>query len=200
MRKPFWEDVYSDPNASAFGGPSQEIREIASLLQPGSKVLDLGSGEGRNALFLAECGFDVTAVDISEAGIRKLQDAASKKNLDVRTEISDMRHFEFPNPFDLILSHGCLHLIERESWKRLIYQFKVNTNPRGINVVVVFTNRLPPPDDLKDLCVGLFLEGEIFSIYSDWEIELEQSYILEDEHPGGIRHRHPINKVVARRP
>ena len=30
MRKPFWEDTYSDMNASTFGGPSQEIRDIAS--------------------------------------------------------------------------------------------------------------------------------------------------------------------------
>lgn len=71
MKKPFWEDTYSDMNASTFGGPSQEIRDIASQLPTGSRVLDLGSGEGRNALFLAERGFDVTAVDISEAGIRR---------------------------------------------------------------------------------------------------------------------------------
>ena len=70
----------------------------------------------------------------------------------------------------------------------------------GINVVVVFTDRLPPPDDLKDLCIGLFHEGEIFSIYADWEIELEQSYVFDDEHPGGIQHTHPVNKVVARKP
>ena len=160
----------------------------------------MGSGEGRNALFLAERGFAVTAVDISEAGIRKLQVSAQERNLDIHTEVVDMRHFEFPNSFDLIISHGCLHLIERESWQRLIPLFKENTNPRGINVVVVFTDRLPPPDDLKDLCIGLFHEGEIFSIYADWEIELEQSYVFDDEHPGGIQHTHPVNKVVAKKP
>lgn len=200
MRKPFWEDTYSDLNASTFGGPSQEIRDIASQLPTGSRVLDLGSGEGRNALFLAERGFAVTAVDISEAGIRKLQVSAQGRNLDIHTEVADMRHFEFPNSFDLIISHGCLHLIERESWQRLIPLFKENTNPGGINVVVVFTDQLPPPDDLKDLCVGLFHEGEIFSIYADWEIELEQSYVFDDEHPGGIQHTHPVNKVVAKKP
>ena len=72
MRKPFGEDAYSDMNASAFGGPSQEVRDVALCLLTGSSVLDLGSGEGRNALFLAERGSDVTAVDISEVGVRKL--------------------------------------------------------------------------------------------------------------------------------
>ena len=199
MKRPFWEDAYSDPNASAFGTPSQEILDIASNPPPGSSVLDLGSGEGRHALYLAECGFDVTAVDISEAGIAKLDGVVRKRGLDVRTEVADMRDFRFPRSYDLIVSHSCLHLIERDARRRLIDLFKRNTNPQGLNVVVVFTDRIPPPDDLQDFCVGLFHEVEVFSAYSDWQIEMERSYTIEDEHPGGIHHMHPINKLVARK-
>ena len=70
-------------NASTFGGPSQEIRDIASRLPTGSRVLDLGSGEGRNALFLAERGFAVTAVDISEAWDSQVAVSAQERNLDI---------------------------------------------------------------------------------------------------------------------
>ncbi len=66
-------------------------------------------------------------------------------------------------------------------------------------VAAVFTNTLEPPEDLRPW-VGLFNEGELFTIYSDWRILETKSYILEDEHPGGIHHRHPINKLVAQRP
>jgi tellurite methyltransferase len=198
--RPFWERAYTDLHAATFGGPSQEIRDVVASFHPGSKALDLGCGEGRNSLFLAECGFDVTAVDISEAGIRKLDALAKDRSLSVVAEVADMREYRFRRQYDLIVSHGCLHLIERDSWQELIRLFKTYTTPGGINVVVVFTDTIPPPDDLRDYCLGLFREGELFTLYSDWESVLQRSYTLEDEHPGGLRHRHPVNKLVARRP
>ncbi len=202
MSQPFWEKTYADLTTPTFRGgmPSQEIKDISSKLLPEAKVLDLGCGEGRNALFLAECGFDVTAVDISETGIRKLNILAKERQLDIRSEVADMRAYHFPHSFDMIVSHGCLHFVARESWQRLIPLFKAHTNPGDVNVVVVFTDRIPPPDDLKEFCLGLFREGEVFSMYSDWEVELQQSYTLEDQHPDSPPHKHPINKLVARKP
>ncbi|MBP1775532.1 MAG: hypothetical protein H6Q86_1538, partial [candidate division NC10 bacterium] len=47
--------------------------------------------------------------------------------------------------------------------------------------------------------LGLFREGELLEQYAGWRIALHRSYVLEDEHPGGIRHRHPVNKIVAQR-
>jgi 2-polyprenyl-3-methyl-5-hydroxy-6-metoxy-1,4-benzoquinol methylase len=68
MSQPFWEKAYADLDTPAIRGgePSQEIREIVSQLPSAARVLGLGCGEGRNALFLAECGFRVTAVDIEQ--------------------------------------------------------------------------------------------------------------------------------------
>ncbi len=202
MPQPFWEKAYADLTTPAIrdGLPSQEIREIASQLPTAARVLDLGCGEGRNALFLAECGFRVTAVDISESGIRKLKALARERNLEIRSEVADMRTYQYSDLFDLIVSHGCLHLVERVSWQQLIPRFKAHTHPGGFNVVVVFTDTLPPPDDLKDFCLGLFKEKEVFSMYSDWEVVLQQSYTIQDQHPGSPLHTHPINKLVARKP
>ncbi len=200
MTRPFWERAYADMDTRTFGEPSQEVRDVVPTLKPGAKILDLGCGEGRNALLLAENGFDVTAVDISEAGIRKLQALAQKNNLHIHTQVADIRDYWFPQSFDLIVSHGCLHLLERESWQKLIPLCKTYTNPGGINIIVVFTDTIAPPDDLKDFCLGLFREGEVFSLYSDWETLQQQSYTFEDEHPGSSRHMHPVNKLVARKP
>lgn len=76
---------------------------------------------------------------------------------------------------------------------------KANTKAGGYNVVVAFTDAVPPPDDLKEFHVGLFREGELFDLCDDWQIVQKRSYILHDEHPGGIKHRHPINKIVAQK-
>jgi tellurite methyltransferase len=198
--KPFWETAYQIPTGSAFGKPSEEIVELSNELSPGSAVLDLGCGEGRNALFLAARGLDVTAVDISEHGISKLKTLARKMGLAVNAHVADMRSFQLDRSFQLIISHGCLHLIERQEWARLLERIKDHTADGGYNDIVVFTDRLEPPADLGPFCKGLFFEGELFQNYSDWDIRLEKAYTINDEHPGGIRHTHPINKVVACKP
>jgi len=76
-------------------------------------VLDLGCGIGRNTLFLAELGFNVTAVDLSEAGIKKLELEAAKTELtnNVRTVVCDMLKLPFkPKEFDCVLAfHSVYH-------------------------------------------------------------------------------------------
>jgi tellurite methyltransferase len=200
MTKPFWEQTYTDPATNTFGQPSEEIQQMVELLPPRASVLDLGCGEGRNALFLANKGFDVTAIDISVAGIRKLRKLAEEAKVSICSEIADMRDYTFTTLYDLIISHGCLHLVERSVWFGLVQKIKQYTKPGGINVVVVFTDRLPPPDDLKDFCIGLFREGELAQLYADWETFLSKSYTFEDRHPGGFTHIHPANKVVMKKP
>ncbi len=196
--KPFWEEAFSKLEAvDTFGEPAEELVSLAGSLPSGANVLDIGCGEGRNALYLAEQGFTVTAIDISAAGILKLKHFADRKGFWITAEVQDMKHYVFTNKYDLIIAHGSLHLIERENWTFLIQEMKANTNPGGYNVVVVFTDVIPPPDDLKDFHVGLFREGELFDFYNDWRIVQKRSYILHDEHPGNIKHQHPINKIVA---
>ena len=198
---PFWEAAYQDLNGVTFAGgkPSREFYEILSLLPPKAEVLDLGCGEGRNALFMAENGCQVTAVDISAHGIAKVQHLARRKGLSIRTQVQDMRQYRFDEDFDLIISHGCLHLIERPQWQRLLGEFKAHTAPGGFNVVAVFTDTIAPPEDLRDVCVCLFQEGELFAYYEDWQVSRRESYVIEDEHPGSLAHRHPINKIVAQK-
>ncbi|MBN2380618.1 methyltransferase domain-containing protein [candidate division WOR-3 bacterium] len=201
-KKPFWEDAYKAQgpgNTFAAGKPSLEFYELITQLRKGARVLDLGCGDGRNAMFLAEHGFDVTAVDISENAIDKVRVLATQKGVEVNAQVQDMREYMFTCFYDLIISHGNLHLIEREDWTSLIEKIKNNTISGGYNVIAVFTDSIPPPADLAEFTVGLFKEAELFEFYADWKIILQKSYVLEDEHPGSPKHRHPINKIVAQR-
>jgi tellurite methyltransferase len=200
MSQPFWEAAYADFEAAVtFGKPAKELIELVDFLPESAKILDLGCGEGRNTLFLAEKGFNLEAVDISQNGIDKLNYLARRNGLSVKAIVQDMKNYRFESEFDLIVAHGCLHLIERDNRQKLISAMKAHTKPGSYNVVAVFTDVLPPPDDLKEFHVGLFKEGELFDLYRDWKIVSAQSYIFKDEHPGGIRHTHPINKIVARK-
>ncbi|MFC1715394.1 class I SAM-dependent methyltransferase [Candidatus Poribacteria bacterium] len=124
MTKPFWEETYQDLSADTFGKPSAEIVRLAHTLTRGSSVLDMGCGEGRNALFLAEQGFQIDAIDISEAGIIKLLQIARDRELEINAWVSDMTTFQFGQNYDLIISHGVLHLAERDDWQQLIPRIK----------------------------------------------------------------------------
>ena len=120
---------------------TEPVPIVKSLLKYKSfgKILDLGAGEGRNSIFLAEKGFDVTAVDISESGIKKLKDIASKKNIKINTIVGDIRKFNFDKNYDVILSIATLHFLKRTDIVELIDKMKKHTNKNGLNIINVFT-------------------------------------------------------------
>jgi tellurite methyltransferase len=201
VAEPFWEASYRDSEApGVFGEPAQEIVDLAPCLAGGARVLDLGCGDGRNALFLLQRGLQVCAIDISPAAVEKLRLRAGSEAQGLLAEVADLRSYSVAGQYDLVVAHGVLHLLPPAARERMIEQMQDHTSPGGYNVVAVFTDSLPPPEDLRPFMLGLFREGELFARYARWEAVLRRAYVLEDEHPGGIRHRHPVNKLVARRP
>jgi tellurite methyltransferase len=198
--RPFWESSFEDFDApSPFGPPSKELVDLLPALPKDALVLDLGCGDGRNALLFGRKACQVRAVDISNAAIAKLAFRAGQEHLPINARVADLREYQIDGLYDLVIAHGCLHLLESKHWKRLIVEAKEHTRAGGYNVIAVFTDTLPPPDDLRPWALGLFQEGELFSFYSDWNVLTKLSYILDDVHPGGLKHRHPINKIVAQR-
>lgn len=89
-RAAFWEarfesEVYTyGTRANAF------IEQEAGRIAPGSEVLDLGCGEGRNAVFLAERGHRVSALDFAEAGLAKTRALAEERGVEVETVLADL--------------------------------------------------------------------------------------------------------------
>jgi tellurite methyltransferase len=197
---PHWEAEYRDQTAITFGPPSEELVTLADRLSPETDVLDVGCGDGRNALVFANRGFRVRAFDISEAGINKLRIRAASQGLEIDAWVQDIRHFDFDQSYGLIICHGVLHLLGFGVCRKFLKETRDHTVEGGFNVHTVFTDRFPPPPDLRPFVRRLFKEGELRDIYRDWEIEKFESYIKSDQHSGGVQHRHPINKLVARKP
>jgi SAM-dependent methyltransferase len=74
----------------ALGKKANSFLRSHIALPPHGKALDLAAGEGRNAVFLAQHGFKVDAVDISEIGLRKTQELAAKRDVRVHTILADL--------------------------------------------------------------------------------------------------------------
>ena len=103
-----WDRHYSDPANLDFT-PAPPLVEVAELLPPG-RALDLACGAGRNSLFLASLGWQVTAVDRSAAGVRLLRERAAGLSIDAR--VADLEAGGFPiEPagYDLICDFYYLH-------------------------------------------------------------------------------------------
>jgi cyclopropane fatty-acyl-phospholipid synthase-like methyltransferase len=200
MDQPFWEKTYQDQNVSTFGLlPNQDIAEMWAGFDRHWSILEVGCGEGKNALFLAAKGFDVHAFDISQAGIQKLKSAASKNNIRIDAWVQDLTGYDFDRSFNVILSYGTLHFVAKNEWKLFIKKAQNNTAPGGLNIFQIFTNRIPASPDIAPFVKGLAGEGELFSMYAGWEILSTKTHIFEDQHPGVAKHRHASNKIIARK-
>jgi len=200
MEKPFWEQTYQDKTVSTFSkGPTADLKEHAHLLHAPALVLDVGCGEGRNSIFLAAQGYDVEAFDLSEAGIEKAKRIAQDMNLKIKFWAQNLADFVFQKKYDVILSHGVLHLPEKQYRDQFICEAQKNTKIGGFHFIGVFTNRLPATPDNAPFTKSLFDVGELPGKYSGWEIVHHAEGTFRDEHPGGIKHEHAFERIIAKK-
>jgi len=82
--------------------PNPFLKKHIHLL-PRGKALDIAAGEGRNAIYLAQNGFDVDAVDISEKGLKKAQKLALEKRVKINTFLVDLDQYQIEKErYDLV--------------------------------------------------------------------------------------------------
>jgi tellurite methyltransferase len=110
------------------GEPAAFLRQIFQTGPweiPSGRALDIATGKGRNAIFLAEKGFTVDAIDISEVGLHHAQRQAEKRGLTLNLMQADLESFEFPDSaYDLILNINFL-------LRSLIPKVKKSLRPGG---------------------------------------------------------------------
>jgi len=107
-----WNSKYRSPGCRPQSPPSAWLVENSDLLAGCGRALDIAAGEGRNAVYAALRGYDVLAVDISEAGLENARALAELKQVRIRTEVADLDSHAFEeNAFDLIL---CFNFLDRK--------------------------------------------------------------------------------------
>lgn len=96
----------------ALGEPTQVfVKHFAGLERFALRVLDVGCGQGRDAVFIAKMGHSVVGVDMSSHGISALNDMATKGKLRIKGIVADIRDYAPDGMFDVILIDRTLHML-----------------------------------------------------------------------------------------
>lgn len=170
-----WDAKYADPEFAPTK-PSAVLVGFAGLLPAGGRALDIAGGAGRNAIWLAAQGFEVTIADISTVGMALARERAAAANVNIQTLEMDTEQQPLPGgPFDLVLSHCYL-------CRNLFPQFSKLLADEGRLVVIQPTKRNLERNE-KPPAAYLFEEGELRRLAGKLEImHYEEGWSADDRH------------------
>jgi tellurite methyltransferase len=183
-----WENRYRSGERASEDlqtAPTALVVETARILKPG-KALDLACGTGRNAIWLAQHGWSVTAVDGAPTAIEILRHRASEANLRIESVAADLEKGEYsiaPSNFDLVTICYYLQL-------NLFETAKQGVKPGGILLSIVHIlepGEPPQPHRLAPCKLQDFFQG--------WRI-----LHLYEGKPNDSAHHHAVAEIVAQRP
>jgi SAM-dependent methyltransferase len=167
------------------GRPDEELRRILAEenIRP-CRAVELGCGTGTNAVWLAQQGFDVTAVDISPLAVQRARERASAAGVAVRFLVADvLEPLALSGPFGFFFDRGCYHIVRRINVQRYLDTVEHITGLGALGLVLAGNAREPldpgPPvvteDELRAEC------GRGFEI-----VKLRE-FRFDAELPGGER-------------
>ena len=131
-----------DEKPEMFGHPYQELQDYFNNCQIRGNLLDLGCGQGRDSIFLASLGYQVTAVDSSKVGINQMLTKAQSQELEIDGIVNDIQNLKLQKKFDVILFDMLLHGFEDSTQLELLRKYSNSLNQNGILCIVY-------PDDFK---------------------------------------------------
>ena len=180
-----WDARYRAAAPAETMPPSSLVTELDSLLPRRGRALDLAGGRGRQAIWLAQRGLDVTLVDVSGVGLELAGKAAESAGAAVKCEQVDLAAAPFPaGPWDLILS---FHYLQRS----LFGEFPKALAPGGLLVFVQPTKR-NLERHARPSARFLLEEGELKGLVQGLEIvRYDEGWLQEGRHEA---------RIVARKP
>lgn len=103
MKRDEWEERYRTGDYDPREEPSSLLRECVDWL-PEGRALDVATGTGRNALFLAERGYDVDGIDVARSALERARSRADRRGLSADWIQADLNEFDFPeSAYDVIV-------------------------------------------------------------------------------------------------
>ncbi len=182
-----WDERYAEPGHAYGTQPNDFLKTQCSRI-PAGRVLCLAEGQGRNAVFLAQQGYDVTAVDASHVGLACARQLAAGRNVDIATVVADLGQFPLEaGAWQGIVSIFC-HIPPPDRM-RLHGQIAMALAPGGVFILEAYTPRQlafatggPPVEEL--MMTARELEAELPGMKPVLLQELEREVIEGKYHTG----------------
>ncbi len=199
LRTP-WDERF-DREGYLYGEqPNDFLTEAAGRLAPGSDILSLAEGEGRNAVFLARQGHRVHAVDASAVGLEKARRLAARHQVDLSTELADLTDYRIESDaYDAIVS--IFAHIPPEPRRRLHRQVVAGLKPGGLFILegyrpqqLEYRTGGPPIEELM-MPLGAIVE-ELDGLELLHAVEVDRE-IIEGEGHHGLG---AVTQIIARKP
>ena len=157
MKKWIYEVLYGIPFvpiAWIFGSP-HETKAYTELLEnshiPPGRAIDLGCGEGSNAIYLSKLGFHVTGVDFSPIALNRAHANAQAEGVEVtflEDDLTNLRHVS--GNYDLLVDFGALNDLKSEDRDLYMKNVLPLASPNSHFILMCFTKSLPP-DEVENL-------------------------------------------------
>ncbi len=156
-----WEQRYSSHDYKPREKPSDLLTQWIDRLPPG-KALDLACGTGRNSIFLAEKGYEVTAIDISPAAIEMAKNKAREKALKINWIAADLEKYKISGQYDIILSFFYVN-------KKMVPNIIKSLNTGGI---LIFVSHILPaiPSEESNTHRFRFKPGELRELFKGLKV------------------------------
>jgi 2-polyprenyl-3-methyl-5-hydroxy-6-metoxy-1,4-benzoquinol methylase len=207
----FFDRVYSDfarywwqeetrysLNPNDYNGINRVLIEIIMQRKKGI-ALDIGAGEGADAIRLARLGYKVDVIEGSAIALEKIKKYSQDEGVKINNYfLGSIDLFRPECEYDLILCNGVLHYIKNKI--SVLKKMYVMTKTSGINVVSLFSNYSPVPECHKIIDVYPDSEkGIVFKFYKNWKIIFKnfERNKIEKHHPGFPTHSHSFIKIIA---
>jgi cyclopropane fatty-acyl-phospholipid synthase-like methyltransferase len=181
--------------------PSQFLVAQSDRLPPGGRALVVAEGEGRNAVYLAERGLRVTAVDSSQVALAKAQRLAAERAVEVDFHAADLAHWQWePEAYDLVAAIF-IQFADPGLRSAIFAGMQQTLAPGGLLLLHGFTPAQIAYDSGGPPCAELLYTHELLrDAFAGMEILRLQDYELELQEGSGHAGRAALIDLVARKP
>lgn len=179
--KSAWDAKYNRPNFIFGKRPADFLAENYHYLPFEGTVLDMGMGEGRNAVFLAQKGFKVTGVDISSVAVKKANLLAKEYGVKIKGVVASLKDYSIPpGSFDAII---CFYYVDR----MLLEKIKSWLRPGGVLIYEAHTLRQHKlPAHVHDPLDNFLKEQELLKMFPGMRVLKYEEPLHLKEFPASI--------------
>lgn len=195
-----WEERFQTPDYVFGTEPAAFLRDHAALLAPkGATALSVADGEGRNSIFMAQQGLEVTALEYAPSAIKKARNLAEAKGVKVDFQEVDVLTHDWPGTYDIVAGIF-IQFAGPEARPALFDGMKRSVKPGGLILLHGYT-----PEQLKHGTGGppcaenMYTEEMLRAAFSGWEILECRAYERYIEEGEGHKGQSALIDLVARK-